>query len=130
MIKKEELFGLEDDLVNKLYERELDKIEKQLIKDNNKSKEVCEYLMDYEIDGTICNKNSKKKLLDLINQQLAEANFNFEFKNDVYFIMINDKIELVGPEKDLYFAFTSISKKAIRKIKKFADIIDNKLNKI
>lgn len=130
MIKKEELFGLEDDLVNKLYERELDKIEKQLIEDNNKSKEVCEYLMNYEIDGMICNKNSKKKLLDLINQQLAEANFNFEFRDDVYFIMINDKIELVGPEKDLYFAFTSISKKAIRKIKKFADIIDNKLNKI
>lgn len=127
MIKKEELFGLEDNLINKLYERELDKIEKQLIKDNNKSKEVCEYLMDYEIDGKICNKNSKKKLLDLINQQLAEANFNFEFKNDVYFIMINDKIELVGPEKDLYFAFTSISKKIIRKIKKFADMVDNEL---
>lgn len=127
MIKKEELFGLEDNLINKLYERELDKIEKQLIKDNNKSKEVCEYLMDYEIDGTICNKNSKKKLLDLINQQLAEANFNFEFKNDVYFIMINDKIELVGHEKDLYFAFTSISKKIIRKIKKFADMVDNEL---
>ncbi len=128
MIKKEELVVLEDELIDKIFEREITRLEKQLIRDNDRSREVCEFLVNYEFEDKVCNKKSKKKLLDRINKELEESNYSFEFSDDVYFIPLNEKIDLNDCEKELYFAYTTITKKIVREIKNVKNKIKNSLD--
>ena len=121
MINKNDLQNIEEEVIESITNKQLEKLEKKMIEDKLNSKQYCEYFIEYEEKTS---KMAKKQIIANISNELKEAEYNFNIYDDLILIFIGDS-ELQEVELEAYVSMLKFD----RKVKQCSALLKNEVKK-